>query len=66
MKLPLVLILFAAFLIFTSALVAGQKDESTNTGVAHSRAPVCGEANTQMEINQCFDTAYQKADKELK
>jgi uncharacterized protein YecT (DUF1311 family) len=63
MKIPLVLIIFAAVSAVLSA--AAQKDAPAISGSAKSGAPVCGQANTQMEINQCFDTAYQKADKEL-
>jgi uncharacterized protein YecT (DUF1311 family) len=65
MKITLVVIVFAALLIFAAALAAGQKDASTNSTSTRLPEPVCGQANTQMEINQCFDTAYQKADKEL-
>jgi uncharacterized protein YecT (DUF1311 family) len=64
MKIALVLIIFAAVLIFSTVLAAGQKDASPNSDSAKS-PEVCAQANTQMEINQCFDTAYQKADKEL-
>jgi uncharacterized protein YecT (DUF1311 family) len=50
--------------IVAAALVFAQKDENTNKHHATADA-VCGEANTQMEINQCLAAGYQRADKEL-
>jgi uncharacterized protein YecT (DUF1311 family) len=50
--------------IVAAALAYAQKDENTNKHHATADA-VCGEANTQMEINQCLAAAYQRAGQEL-
>jgi uncharacterized protein YecT (DUF1311 family) len=50
--------------IVAATLAFAQKDENTSAAPAQSDA-ACGEAKTQMEINQCLAAAYQRADKEL-
>lgn len=42
---------------------ANQSPQSTQS--ADNADTACNAANTQMEINQCFGNAYQKADKDL-
>ncbi len=67
MKIQFFLVIVAATLAFA------QKDENTSAAPTQSEAnkphataeAVCGEATTQMEINQCFAAAYQRADKEI-
>lgn len=59
--------------IVAATLAFAQRGENTSAASAQSEAnnhqatadAVCGEANTQMEINKCFATAYERADKEL-
>jgi uncharacterized protein YecT (DUF1311 family) len=62
------------FLVIVAATFAfAQKDENPIAAPAQSESSkhhatadaVCGEANTQMEINLCLAAAYQTADKEL-
>ena len=59
--------------IVAATLAFAQRDENTSAASAQSEAnkhhatadAICGEANTQMDINQCLTAAYQTADKEL-
>jgi uncharacterized protein YecT (DUF1311 family) len=58
MKLCAVLVM-----VFAASLVAGQN--GTSPAPDQPSETVCGEANTQIEINQCLGAAYQKADKKM-
>jgi len=59
--------------IIATTLAFAQKDENISASPAQSETnrhratadAVCGEAYTQMEINQCLAAAYQRADKGL-
>jgi uncharacterized protein YecT (DUF1311 family) len=57
--------ILAVLLLFVAICVLAQKDENANATAARLPVRPCGEANSQVEINQCFDARYQKADAEL-